>query len=344
MTLHDIISALKKSKSIIILPHISADGDALGSGLALALALKRQNRGNGKDIKLYIEEAIPRMYSFLPDREIVEVYSDKHRTPVKNADNNITDVYETVIAIDTGDMERLGKRAEIFNNAELKINIDHHATNTLFGNINYVNEEASATGEIIYQLIKMMGSDIDRDIALCLYVAITTDTGGFRYSNTTPLTHLITSDLIGYGINIADVSFRVFDSISEGKLKLMGMAINSLELYEQKKIAFITVTEKMIEEAGAVEEESEGLVNLGRNINTVEVAALFKLKPNDEIKISMRSNSYIDVSKIASRYNGGGHKKAAGCTIMGNLNDVRNLILKELIEALEEKANKGSKK
>ena len=318
MVLNEIIDVIKKSKNIVILPHFSADGDALGSGLALALALSRLN----KNVVVYLEENIPQIYSFLPGRRMVEVFPEKIEIP------------DTAIAIDTGDIERLGKRVELFSEANFTINIDHHHTNTEFASLNYVCTKSSAVGEIIYKMIKMMGLELDKEISTCLYVALITDTGGFRYENTTYITHLIASDLMNSGINVPDIFSKVFDSISKEKVKLMGAAIDSLELLENGRIAFITVTEKMMSETGALEEECEGIINLGRNIYGVEVAALFREK-QDEVKVSFRSNTDVDVSIIANKYSGGGHKKAAGCTIKGQLHEVKKKILKNIVGALK---------
>ncbi|NSW90729.1 MAG: bifunctional oligoribonuclease/PAP phosphatase NrnA [Firmicutes bacterium] len=314
----EIIDVLRKSKSIVVLPHIQADGDALGSGLALALALSRIN----SNVMVYLEEDMPQMYSFLPGQEMVAVFPDSIEVP------------DTVVAIDTGDIERLGNRASLFKSVKFTINIDHHPTNTHFADFNYVCSNSSAAGEIIYQLINMMGLVLDADISTCLYVAIITDTGGFRFANTTYITHLVASDLLNNGINVTEISAKVFDSISIEKVKLIGAAISSLELLEDGRIAFITVTEKMMQETGARDEECEGIVNLGRNIHGVEIAVLFREK-KEEVKVSLRSNSDIDVSIIAGSFAGGGHKKAAGCTIKGNLHDVKEKILVSIVDALK---------
>jgi phosphoesterase RecJ-like protein len=165
MMQNKIISEIKEAGSIAILPHIYADGDALGSSFALALALKKF----GKKVSVYLEEEIPYIYNFLPGIELAVVYKGE------------TVVSELVIALDTGDKERLGTRADIFNKAKTTVNIDHHSTNSMFAQNNLVHTESSAVGEIIFQLIKMLGLELSQDISICLYTAISTDTGGFRY-------------------------------------------------------------------------------------------------------------------------------------------------------------------
>jgi bifunctional oligoribonuclease and PAP phosphatase NrnA len=319
MTLDKIVSTIKEAKKIAILPHINADGDALGSGIALTIALKKMN----KEVILFLEEEIPRVYSFLPCDDKIRVYKGE----VQN--------FDIAIALDTGDLERLGERSEIFNSAKITVNIDHHTTNSSFAFYNYIDKSSSATGEIVYQLLKIMGLDIDKDMATCLYVALSTDTGGFRYSNTTSLTHQITADLINQGVSIADISQKVFENTSIQKVKLTGIAINSLEIFENNKVAFITITDNDIKNAGAKDEDCEGIVNIGRNIESIEVAAMFRHKSNSEIKVNLRSKSYADVASIAGLYGGGGHKRAAGCTV-GNkrIEDVKAMLLKDIHEEL----------
>lgn len=314
---------LEKSKNILILPHISADGDTLGSSLALALALNRIN----KNVCVYLEESIPRTYKFLPGIEFIKIYPEDD---VFFENGQETD---TVIAIDTGDIGRLGNRAYLLEKAIYTINIDHHPTNTEFCNYNYVSPDSSAVGEIIYMMLNIMQISLDLAISTCIYTAITTDTGGFRYSNTTNTTHLIVADLVKNGINVAEISSILFDQVSLEKVKLIGAALNTLELFENGQIAFLTITQKMLEETGAGYDDCDGIINWGRNIYGVKVAALFTQRKG-EIKVGLRSNSDVDVSVIARSLNGGGHKKAAGCTLKGELDHIKETILNNIKQAL----------
>lgn len=317
-TIDEIIEVLEKSASVAVLPHVSADGDCLGSGLALGLALRKR----GKHVVIYIEEEIPYVYSFLPGKELVRVYDGQNPG------------HDTAVALDTGDIERLGKRAEIFKNARVTVNIDHHATNYSFAEYNFVRPERSAVGEIIYDMLVKMGTEMDTGISTCLYVAITTDTGGFRYSNTTPQTHRIAAELIKNGVNVAEISQKVFDTVSLEKLRLMSLAINTIELFSNGRIAFLAVTEEMMRNAGAKEEDCDGIVNLGRNIRGVELAVLLRQLENGEVKVNLRSNCHVDVAAVANKFSGVGHKKAAGCTIKGEIGHIRAMVLGELEKAL----------
>jgi len=312
MVLNDIISILKDKNKILILPHISADGDAIGSSIALGLALEKL----GKKVKIFLEERMPDKYDFLPGQHLIEVYDGKNEL-----------AFEVAVALDTGDEGRLGKRMEVFREAGVTVNIDHHNTNSMFAGFNFVQPQCSAVGEIVYQIIKMLGLMIDADVSICLYVAISTDSGGFRYSNTTPDTHRIISDLINYGIDVSEVSRKVFETNSYEKIKLMGVAIDTLELLENGKIAIHTITNKVMESLGAKEEECDGLVNIGRSIEGVEVAILLRELESGEIRVNLRSNTYVDVSEIASFFSGGGHIRAAGCTLEGDIESAKRKLI-----------------
>ncbi len=318
MIMDSIVSIFKNSGSICILPHVSADGDAIGSSLALGLALKRLN----KPVTIVTEESIPSIFDFLNPKQLIEVFE------------SATDNFDAVLAIDTGDLLRLGSRLKIFENAKVTINIDHHTTNTMFASYNLVETDAAATGEIVFKLIEQLGVEIDNQISTCLYVALATDTGGFRFSNTTPVTHQIAADLIRRGANVSDISQRVFDTTTMQKVKLMGIAINSLRLIEGGRIAYISLTDEMMKQVGARDEDCDGIVNIGRNIDGVEVSVFFKQRENGEIKVNFRSKSYVDVSMIANIYSGGGHRMAAGCTIAGGLEQVREDVLDRIIKVL----------
>lgn len=318
MFLDDILSVLKKSRKILILPHISVDGDCLGSSIALALALKRL----GKEAVVFVEEEIPYVYGFLTDDEIVRTYSHGAYPS------------ELAVALDTGDIERLGNRADIFNAAVLTVNIDHHSTNSEYALYNYVQSSSAAVGEIIYTIIKMLGVEIDSRIAECLYVALVADTGGFRYSNTTSTTHKIAAELISMGINVSEISQRIFENTSLIKTKLTGLAIGSLQLYHEGKTAVITLTDKDMEKVGAKDEDCDGIVNLGRNITGVEVAVMIRQLANGILKVNLRSKAYVDVASIASMFGGGGHKRAAGCMLDKELEKFKVMLLEDIKEAL----------
>jgi phosphoesterase RecJ-like protein len=314
-----IVKAIEEADSVAIFPHISADGDAIGSSLALGMALKRL----GKKVVVYMEESIPSSYRFLPGIELAGFYSENDSIMALN------------IALDTGDTGRLATRADIFFKAPCTVNIDHHVTNTKFAQYNYVDSLSASTGELIFLLLKKMNVNIDADMARCLYTAIATDTGGFQYGNTTAETHRTAAELLSTGIDIAELSQRIFDNTTFVKLKLTQRAIELLELHENGLLAMTVITMEDLKSTGAKDEDCDGLVNIGRSIEGVEVSALIKEKDTGEIRVNLRSKVFVDVSEIAAAFGGGGHKRAAGCTMKGSVSDVKQQLINAIKDKLE---------
>jgi phosphoesterase RecJ-like protein len=317
MITKEIIDLVNQSRKIVILPHVSMDGDTLGSSMGLYLAL----RNNGKEVELIVEEEIPSICEFLPHVSSVKNYND----------NENYDEDELCIAVDSGDLERLGERKRIFNNAKKRINIDHHATNTNFAEINWVDSTASATGEMIFELIKEQGWVIDEEIATCIYVAITTDTGGFRYSNTTAKTHEIVAELIRFGVNVNNVAQNVFENISFKKLQVNANAMQNMKLDFDGKVVSIAYTKEEIDKLELENKDDlSGIAALLRSIKGVEVAFMLKETEDGFVKGSMRSKSFVDVIDICMLFGGGGHKKASGFKTKENIYVVRDRIIAEL--------------
>ncbi len=313
----EIVKLLSQAGGVAIFPHVSADGDAIGSSLALAMALKKA----GKDVVVYMEENIPAVYRFLPGTELTRFYDPSD------------EIMDINLALDTGDVDRLGTRGEAFFMAPCTINIDHHVTNTRFALLNHVDEVSASTGEIVYTLLKKLKLNIDTDMATCLYTAVATDTGGFKYSNTTAETHRIASELVSTGIDIAELSQRIFDNTTYPKLKLTQKAIELLEFYENNRLAVVALSRADLLSMGASDEDCDGIVNIGRSVEGVEVSILVKEKNSEEVRVNLRSKNYVDVSEVAAAFGGGGHKRAAGCTVNGTLQQVREL----LIEAVKDR-------
>lgn len=313
----EIIKLISQAGGVAIFPHVSADGDAIGSSLALAQALQN----SGKKVIVYIEENIPNVYKFLPGVELTAFYNEED------------EVMDVNIALDTGDVGRLASRADTFFKAPCTINIDHHVTNTKFAHLNYVDSSSASTGEIIVGLLKKLKIEINKDIATNLYTAISTDTGGFKYSNTSADTHKIASELLATGIDISELTQRIFDNTTLPKLKLTQKSIEKLELHCDDKLAVTVVSIEDLQEIGANDEDCDGIVNIGRSIEGVEVSLFVKEKNKEEVRINLRSKTYVDVSEIAISFGGGGHIRAAGCTVKGTPEEVKT----KLIEAIKEK-------
>lgn len=308
----DAIRLIKESDNILIASHVQSDGDSIGSILALGMAIEKL-KGKVRILKV---DDIPSDYQFLPNIELIKEFDDEN--------------IDLFIALDCGDMERLGSGKKLALKAKQIVNIDHHITNDNFGDLNIVSPSSAATGELVYKIIKKMDVQIDKNIATCLYTAISTDTGSFMYSNTTYKTHLIVAELLKIGININDININLYQSRSMERTKLFLDSLDTLEILLDDKVAIVTTTQDMLESNDAKLEDTEGIISFVRDIDTVEVACLLKEIDESEVKVSIRSKKAIDVSKICNKFNGGGHIRAAGCTIYGSIKEAKKLILKEI--------------
>ncbi len=317
----NVISKIQESKNIAILSHVMPDGDNIGSSLALYNVLHAM----GKYVKYILDDDVPKIYKFLKG-------SEKVQKPEKE------EKFDLVFVLDCGDRERLGKSAMYLEGATVVV-IDHHISNKYFGDINIVNPKASATGELIYNLLVEMDYKLDIKAAECLYTAIVTDTGQFQYSNTTDITHNIAGELIKSGVVVADISNKVYQSNPKGKVLLIKEALESLEFFNNDTITCMALTQEQIKETGSVDSDTENLINFGRDIDSVEVAVFIKEITKEKVKASLRSKNRIDVCKIAAKFGGGGHIRASGCTIYGSVEEAKKLI----INAVQQQINGGDK-
>lgn len=304
------INKILESKNIFIVSHVQPDGDNIGSILALGLALKKIN----KNIYIVKSDIVPSDYLFLPDVDIIQDYS---------GDLEI----DLLISLDASDENRLGKNKVLLEHSKAIINIDHHISNTNFGHINIVDSTAAATGELVYKVIKQMNIPIDKDIGTCIYTAISSDTGSFMYDNVTSETHEIASELLKLEIDKSNININLYQNRSIERTILFIKALETLKLYFNNKLAVVKVTRKMLEDLGAKMEDTEGIVSFIREIRDVEIAILLKEFNENEIKVSMRSKTFADVSAICDKFGGGGHIRAAGCTINSSIATSEELIL-----------------
>lgn len=321
MIVNDIIDKIKSSKKIAITFHVSPDGDSIGASLGFLYGLRSIN----KDASILCKEKLPDVFSFLPNASEI--------TGENAAISQDTDL---LITLDCGDIERLNYEKDndqFENRSYFVINIDHHLTNKLFGNINYVDTKASSVGEIIYHLLKEMNIDINQEIAACLYTSILTDTGSFRHSNTTINTHSIAGALISTGIDFSEIHRKIFDNKKFEALKLQALVLNDMYLTCNKKLCVMKVTKAMINESKADEADTGDLVSLGLKVDTAEVCVILKEK-DDVVKLSLRSKSDADVRKIAEKFNGGGHTKAAGLAMKKSIEEAEKIIVSEIEKEL----------
>lgn len=306
-----------KSKNIYIASHVRPDGDNLGSMLALGLALKSIN----ENVYLVQTDPVPSDFMFLPGAEDIKEVTD-------------FDNIDLFITLDSSDIERLGQNKKIIDKANFVINIDHHISNTNYGDINIVDSKSGSTAELIFYLIKVLDIKIHKDIGTCIYTGISTDTGSFMYDNTRPETHLIAAELLNIGIDKKNIILNVYQNNSLEKTNLFIKTIENLEMFAENKIAVVSVTRDILKNTGAKMEDTDGIISFIRDIQPVEVAILLKELQSEEIKVSMRSKKYVNVAEVCSKFEGGGHIRAAGCTVYDSLEFAKTALINELKKVL----------
>jgi phosphoesterase RecJ-like protein len=302
---------VQNANEILVVSHVNPDGDAIGSTLAVGEILQSM----GIPVSLVNESPVPDKMTFLPGADKILMPSD-----MKNKR------FPVVIAVDAADISRVGICQQLFDNEAIILNIDHHATNDRFGFVNMIKDDAAATVEILYDWAKYLNISISNRLATFLYAGLLTDTGGFRYSNTTSYTLRIAAELLDLGAEAYELSERLLETISTSYLEQLKESLASMQIVLDGKVAYLTSTE----------EDNEGLVNFARNIEGVDVGILFRPKDEEHMKVSLRSRHLIDVSEIALSLGGGGHARAAGCTIKGNMDEVVGIVIQKLKEALED--------
>ena len=312
MTLDNILEEIKKAQTIILLTHEAPDGDAIGSTLAMKTALKTL----GKESDVIIKE-FPRTFEFLPNAKEI-----KQESEIKK--------YDLAVSLDCTDLRRLVGRG-YFEEAKRTIVIDHHGTNSMFGDINFVNPVAPACCEILVGMLTYFNIEITKEIGTCILTGIITDTGGFKNQGTTSETFEFTAELLRKGVKVSEIYRKVLEIKTRGNFELLKRTLNRMEILENGKVAFTYITNQDEEEVNIEIGDHEGLVEEGRRIEGVEVSIFIRQKNHeDSYKVSMRSNSYVNVSDICYVFGGGGHPKAAGCLIQGNIEQVKEKLLKEI--------------
>ena len=318
-TFKEIAEVLLKAEKILIYPHINADGDAVGSAAALCHTLRRL----GKTAYVLIEEQLPANLRFM----------DKGYFTF---DEKVIEQPDVSVCVDCGDFGRFPMRREKFLSARTTVCVDHHGTTQNFCDYNYVDSAAAATGELIYALIKEMVPEADVETGEAIFAAITTDTGNFQYSNTTKNCHLIVAELYDLGVDTNKVSVEIYENERQEKLMITTKALSTLEIFGGGCGAIAHLTLEDMKEIGAEPFETDGVIQKLRSISGVEYAALVKEKEPGVIRVSMRAKRRGNVATIASELGGGGHVKAAGCTLNMPLDEAVNLVKSKLSEAIKE--------
>lgn len=305
-----ITEALTQSRTVFLATHENPDGDAIGSLLALGLALEAM----GKATTMFADNSIPAVYRFLPAVErIVHRFDEGLRV-------------DTAVVLDCSALARCGRAATLAGSAPVLICLDHHLTNTGFGHLRWIDPDACATAEVVYRLIKAMGVTIDKAMATAIYTGILTDTGSFRFANTNRAAFAICEQMVALGVDPYQAARHVYGTYSLGRIKLLNRALDSIELAGDGKISIMTLTRDMLAETGTHTEDTEGLINYARRIEAVQLAALILEDPNGHAgryHVSLRADGDVDVGAIAASFGGGGHPHAAGFSVDGDLAQVK---------------------
>jgi phosphoesterase RecJ-like protein len=317
--LYQIRDDIRRRQRFLITSHARPDGDSIGSQLAMAYALEAL----GKHVRIVNADAAPDHYQEFPGMDRIEIASE---VPA-NVDA------DTVVVMECSDLSRTGVAGL---DGRYIINIDHHAGNRMYGALNWFDESAAACGEMVFDVIRAIGAPLTPEIATHIYLAILTDTGSFHHSNITPRTFEICRQTVEAGVNPAIMARRVFDSNSFGKLKLIGALLDRMELIDGGRLAVLYLDDSMLRACGCTQNDTEGLINLPLTAREIQAVVFFKVSAPDCVRVSMRSKYDVDVRLVANEYGGGGHKNAAGFTIAGPLEPVRDGIIRRLVRAIAE--------
>lgn len=313
----EIAAEIAGANKIILYPHINMDGDTLGSCVALCHLF----RETGKESHILIAEDIPDNLKFLDNG-----YCTFDKEVAKNADISML--------VDSGELKRIKGREDAFNEGARSICIDHHETSDPFCDLNYIDSNAAATGELVFKLMKEMEAKGGKETANALFAAITTDTGNFQYSNTEKLSHEIVAELYDWGLDSARVSIEIYENYRIERLRLEAEAMSRAEIIGGGKVAITRVTREMLKETGAIMNETESIVDNLRSIRGVEVAILLKEEEENLIRGSLRSKEWFDVAELAKALSGGGHKHASGFTSHKSIDETEEEVKREIEKRL----------
>ncbi|MCI1272886.1 MAG: bifunctional oligoribonuclease/PAP phosphatase NrnA [Clostridiaceae bacterium] len=311
--LNDII---KESKKILVISHVNPDGDTIGSMLGMYSAILDNFK---KKIDMLAVSKVPEIYKFLPNSKLIKSLDEVDKSLV----------YDLVINVDVAARDRVCDGEILFEKAKNTVNIDHHKTNISYADVNFVDGEKSSTGENLFYIFKNLNWKISLDTAKCLYVAILTDTGSFRFDNTRPETLMAVAELVKIGVPVVETYKNVYESDHKNLVLFQGYCVSKAKFLKDDKIAYTIVYKKDMEKFSANDECMEGLTEKLRAIVTTEVAFVAKEMKSGHTKFSFRSKN-IDVAEICSVFSGGGHKFAAGCTINAKPEDAVKLVLDEI--------------
>ncbi|UCG21423.1 MAG: bifunctional oligoribonuclease/PAP phosphatase NrnA [Deltaproteobacteria bacterium] len=302
---------LRNNERFLLTTHVNPDGDAIGSLGALSLVLEDL----GKKVVAYCQDEIPGFLRFLP-------YSDRIVREIPGRDR-----FDVAVVLDCGELDRIGNANEVLRHVEKIIHIDHHSSSDDFGQLNLVLPGCSSTAEILYEIFQAIPASLSLEAAENIYTAILTDTGSFRFANTTARALDIAAEMVGLGVAPDKIASEVYDSMSPERLRLLALSLNTLTLRASGRLATMQVSRRMLEETETTVMDTDGFVNYPRGINTAEMAIFFREMDSGKVNVSLRSRGRVNVAEFARNYDGGGHHNAAAFRAEGSLTEVVEKIL-----------------
>ena len=313
------VEEIRRRRRFVLTSHVRPDGDAIGSQLAMAYALRHL----GKEVRLINRDPAPPPLQVFPGVGDIEI--------ADTAD----DPGDCVIVMESGDLTRTGVKGL---ERGFIINIDHHVGNTMFGAVNWFDLSAAACGEMVFDLVRDLGVPLTHDIAVHVYLAILTDTGSFHYSNITPRTFDISRLCVEAGVDPPAVARSVFDSSTLGRFRLSGAVLNRMHLDPSGRLAIISVDQRLADECGGTYEDTEGLINQPLTVKEIQAVVFFKEIGPDDWRVSMRSKGAVDINAVAKEYGGGGHKNASGCSATGALAELTRVFEQKILAQIHKAA------
>jgi phosphoesterase RecJ-like protein len=313
-----ILKAVKGGRTFFLSGHHKPDGDTVGSQLAFASFLRRL----GKKVDVYNAEPVPSSLLFLSGAKDIKV------------SKKVDKVYDVAVVFECSGPERMGNILDLDRQAGTVINIDHHAHHNRFGDINLINPKASSNSEQLYFIFERAGLPITKNEAAALYVGLVTDTGRFQQENANPDSHGVAAELLKTGISVADISRRIYGTKSPAALKLLGRALETLELSAGGRVATLLLRREDFAATGGDRDDTEDIVNYGLQVPSTEAVIFFREEEDGRIKVSFRGKGRVDLCRVAVRLGGGGHKNASGCTVAGPLGKARRAVAAAVEKAL----------
>ncbi len=321
MSLKKIVKALRRYDQFLISSHHNIEADALTSELSMFNLLKSM----GKKACIINQDFLPPAYEFLPQNKLILNIS-KIKTDFK---------FNAAIILDCSNLDRIGSVKELMFEDKPIINIDHHRANEHFGSFNWVKPTASSTAEMIYQIFKATNAHIDKRTATLLYTGIMTDTGSFRFENTTSFTHQVVSDLLKFKIPIKDIYHKIYECFPVSEMRQFCKVINCFQTDQTNRIAWLKLKSGLPDGQKSKIDLNDAAFNLLRSIETVEVAVIFReYQKNNSVRVNFRSQGKVNVGRLAYSFGGGGHRAASGCIIKGSLKTIEPLVLNKIRKLL----------